>query len=102
MCNDLTIYPGLATYPLESRAKVTEDFFSVNELLEFTGGVSSHTVSISIVNDNVPENTETIVVKLSNPINAYLGEIAERKAIINVLDLDCEYIVTSNNNYLCS
>ncbi len=75
---------------MESQAQVTMDFYPVNELLEFTGGVTSHTVSITIVNDYLPENTETIVVKLSNPINAYLGEIEERKAVINVFDLDCK------------
>ncbi|XP_072031291.1 uncharacterized protein [Amphiura filiformis] len=78
----------LATYPLESSASVTQDFLPVNERLDFTGATTTRTVSIPIINDNVPEYTEDIVVKLSNPINANLGEIDERKAVISVCDLD--------------
>jgi hypothetical protein len=44
-------------------------------ILTFTPGVTSRTIEITIINDGIDENDETIEVTLSNPVNAALGSI---------------------------
>ena len=86
----LSLLTGLASYQVESSASATQDYIPINELLDFPSGTQSQLVSIQIVNDNIPEETEHIVVKLSNPINAVLGEIESRKSVITIYDQDCK------------
>jgi len=45
--------------------------------LTFNAGETTKTISIAIVNDGVDEQNETIVVELSNPSNAKLGDLTE-------------------------
>ena len=57
-----------------------------NSRLTFGPGETIKTFSIPIVNDTVPENTETIGLVLANPTNAALG--ANSAATLSILDND--------------
>ncbi len=50
-----------------------EDYTLANGTLTFDPGDETQNISITIVNDDLDENNETIVVTLSNPNNADLG-----------------------------
>jgi hypothetical protein len=63
-------------YVIEDTGTATKgaDFVaSYTGTLTFAPGVTSSSVNINIVNDTIPEPTETIIVSLSNPTNATLG-----------------------------
>jgi len=53
------------------------DYTLTDGTLTFNPGQTSRAISISIVDDGVDEDNETIVITLSNPANAKLGAITE-------------------------
>jgi large repetitive protein len=55
-------------------AAAVSDYVPANGTLSFAPGVTTKTVTISVVGNTVPEPNETFFVNLSNPsANAYLG-----------------------------
>jgi hypothetical protein len=54
-------------------ATVGADYRATNGVLVFATGVATNTFAVSIINDLLPENNETINVRLSNPTNCSLG-----------------------------
>ncbi len=55
-------------------ATAGEDFIQHQGTLTFAPGVSSQSLKVSIVGDNLKEGNETYTVTLANPINASLGD----------------------------
>jgi len=54
-------------------AAAGSDFRTTNGLLSFAAGVTTNTFAVSIIDDAIAENNETINVRLSNPTNCSLG-----------------------------
>ncbi len=72
-----------------------------NSRLTFGPGETIKTFSIPIIDDTIPENTETIGLVLANPTNATLG--ANSAATLSILDNDAAGTVQfSNTNYAVS
>ena len=69
------------TYPLDTTISYTlsgtatsgSDYTLSNGTSTITAGTTSSTILIPIVDDTLKENDETIIVTLSNPVNAILG-----------------------------
>jgi len=53
------------------------DYTLADGTLTFDPGETSKTISIAVVDDGIAEDNETIVITLSNPVNAKLGAITE-------------------------
>jgi hypothetical protein len=69
-----------------------------NSRLTFQPGETIKTFPIRIINDNIPENTETVRLVLANPTNATLG--ANSTATLSILDDDSAGTVQfSSSNY---
>ena len=72
-----------------------------NSRLTFAPGETIKTFSVAIVNDTIPENTETIGLVLASPTSATLG--ANSAATLSILDNDSAGTVQfSNANYSVS
>ncbi|MCZ4696217.1 T9SS C-terminal target domain-containing protein, partial [Ancylomarina euxinus] len=70
------------------------DYILANETLTFVSGNENKNITIaSIVNDLLDENNETVIVTLSNPVNATLGENTVHTYTIN--DNDATPMITS-------
>ncbi len=67
---DYTTVDGSATAP--------SDYISATGRLTFTAGTTQTTTTITIVNDDIAENSETFIVSLSNPSNAQTRSGVER------------------------
>ena len=62
------------------------DYTSVNSIVyTISGGSTSVTVNVPITDDKLAESTETLFVKLSNPINSV---IADDQGIVTIIDDD--------------
>ena len=60
-------------YSLESgSANAGQDFTPVNGTLTFNSSTTSHSISVPITNDALPEIDETFRIRLTNPINALI------------------------------
>ncbi|MFO7682633.1 MAG: Calx-beta domain-containing protein [Chloroflexota bacterium] len=64
-------------------AAAGDDYAAVQSQLTFAPGVTSQTIAVNIVGDDVQETSETFSVQLSNPINATLGAAAGTATIID-------------------
>jgi hypothetical protein len=62
------------------------DYGAASGTLTFNPGVTSRTFSVGIVDDTVDETDETVVLTLSNPVNAQLGTTYQ--AILTIVDND--------------
>jgi hypothetical protein len=62
----------LNLYPVDGTAKWMSDFDSINQSVTFTAAETVKYVSIHLINDNVPEPTETFTAKLRAVSNARL------------------------------
>lgn len=51
-----------------------QDYFGFTQLLQFRNGETSKQVDVTIIDDNVPEPTEVIKVRLNNPTGADLAD----------------------------
>jgi hypothetical protein len=51
-----------------------EDYGAVQGQLTFAPGVTSRTITVNIIGDNLKEGNETFTVVLSTPVNATLGQ----------------------------
>jgi hypothetical protein len=75
-----------------------KDYIGVSRTLFFKPGSKlTRTIVIPIVNDTVQENTEAFFVYLKDPINA---GIADKKAVVTILDDDGLYVKSSNETEL--
>src|SRR5437773_7077028 len=63
---------NFATAP-NGTATAASDYRATNGVLAFAPGVSTNTFTVSIFNDLLPENNETVNVRLSSPTNCSLG-----------------------------
>ncbi|MGB0818564.1 MAG: Calx-beta domain-containing protein, partial [Candidatus Puniceispirillaceae bacterium] len=57
---------------IDSSATAGADYLAVSQTLQFAPGSTSGNISIPILNDGSSEDNETIIISLSNPINASL------------------------------
>ena len=57
---------------VDSSATAGADYSAVSQTLQFAPGSTSENISIPILNDGSSEDNETIIISLSNPINASL------------------------------
>ena len=57
---------------IDSSATAGADYSAVSQTLQFAPGSTSENISIPILNDGSSEDNETIIISLSNPINASL------------------------------
>lgn len=62
------------------------DYTRVNQKLTFAPQETVKTVTIPIINDNLPENNETFNLVLSNPVGTTLG--LRNKATVTIVDND--------------
>jgi YD repeat-containing protein len=77
-----TVTVAYATSP--GRASAGSDYTSTSGTLTFAPGMTSQSVSISILNDTLQESSEAITLTLSAPTNATLGSPAS--ATLAILD----------------
>lgn len=63
-----------------------EDYASAIGTLTFAPGETSQSFELSILNDKIAENTETLTLTLSNPVNATLG--ATSTTTVGITDND--------------
>src|SRR6185295_5120602 len=49
-------------------------YLGIDGQVTFAPGVTAQTISVPIVGDDNPENNETLLVTLSNPTNATIGD----------------------------
>jgi hypothetical protein len=49
------------------------DYRSTNGVLSFAAGMTTNTFDVGVINDTISESNETIVVRLSSPVNCSLG-----------------------------
>src|SRR6185503_21276016 len=54
-------------------ATTGSDYRATNGVLSFAAGVATNTFALAIINDNISENNETVVLRLSSPTNCSLG-----------------------------
>ncbi|HEX2832628.1 MAG TPA: Calx-beta domain-containing protein [Thermoanaerobaculia bacterium] len=64
-------------------ARAGEDFTAASGTLTFVPGATSQTIPVGIIGDTVVESNETFTVRLSNAINATLGDASGRGTIVN-------------------
>jgi hypothetical protein len=64
-------------------AAAGDDYAAVQSQLTFAPGVTSQTIAVNIVGDDVQETSETFSVQLSNPTNATLGAAAGTATILD-------------------
>ena len=57
---------------IDSSATAGADYSAVSQTLQFAPGSTSENINIPIFNDGSSEDNETIIISLSNPINASL------------------------------
>jgi len=81
--SDISAKPVSVEYDLIVETAIPdEDFYFVNGELNFLPGRHSLFLSIPLINDHVHEPTETLSIKLLNPVNADLGMITSTQLII--------------------
>jgi probable HAF family extracellular repeat protein len=74
-------------------ATAGSDFQSTSGTLTFAPGETSKTITVQVVGDRLPEPTETFVVNLSGPTNAYIatgqgsGTIVDDEPRISITDV---------------
>ena len=68
-------------------AKIGSDYVAVDTMLEFLEGESQKTVSLTLINDTYPENTETIELVLTGPDNT-INPGAKSTVTISINDDD--------------
>ena len=68
---DETVSVDYATY--NGTAKAGQDYQSTSGTLIFSSGQTSRTFQVTTIDDDIPEGSETLKLKLSNPVNAELG-----------------------------
>jgi len=54
-------------------ATAGSDYYGKYQLVTFSPGSTSETVPVTLVNDNTPEATETLIVRIFNPSGAVIG-----------------------------
>ncbi|MDA8982545.1 cadherin domain-containing protein, partial [Gammaproteobacteria bacterium] len=77
-------------------ASVLVDYAPVSGTLIFAAGETSKTVSVSIIDDSLDEEDETIGFALSTPVN---GVIADGSATIQIIDNDITSIVFNSGRF---
>lgn len=65
----------------DGTALAGEDYSATQGQLSFAPGITSRTLAVNIIGDNVKENNETFTVSLSNPVNATVGDATGTGAI---------------------
>ena len=65
-----TVEVDVAT--LDASATADSDYTAVSQTIQFTPGSTSENFNIAIANDGSSEDNETIIISLTNPINASL------------------------------
>lgn len=73
-------------------AVVDNDYEQVAETITFAPGESSQTISLTVLEDLVEESAETVLLTLSNPVNATLG--TPNPATLTILDNDSPPLVS--------
>ncbi len=67
----------------ESTALPGSDYLLTPALLTFSPGETAKTIDLTIVNDTIPEEDETLILSLANPTNASLGLERTTYTILN-------------------
>ena len=69
-------YPidSIISYTLSGTATSGLDYNLVSNTVNISQGQTSASIPISIINDDLKESDETIIITLSNPLNATLGD----------------------------
>jgi hypothetical protein len=80
----LTVTADYAT--MNSTALAGEDYAAISGTLTFSPGVTSRIVAVPILDDALDEDDETLILTLSDPINAVTG--ANNPATLTILDDD--------------
>lgn len=75
-----------------------EDYASAIGTLTFAPGETSQSFELSVLNDKTAENTETLTLTLSNPVNATVG--ATTTTTVGIIDNDSGTTPTTNKVYL--
>jgi hypothetical protein len=82
-----TTFPASVSYAVTGgNATAGSDYTGGSGTLNFAAGATSATFNVAIVNDAVYEGNETIVLSLSNPVNATLGTPAT--TAVTIIDND--------------
>ena len=66
---------------IDSSATAGADYSAVAQTIQFAPGSTNKTFNIAINNDGSSEDNETIIISLSNPINASLDNSTARLVI---------------------
>jgi Calx-beta domain-containing protein len=79
-----------------SSADAPSDYATTSGILTFAPGVTSQTITIAVVGDQLSESDESLTVNLSNPTNAVLGDTQGSGTIHN--DDDVRQIFISDTS----
>ncbi|MEM7533400.1 MAG: Calx-beta domain-containing protein [Chloroflexota bacterium] len=78
---------GVTYTTVDQTATAGTDYIARSETLTIAAGSLSATVVIAIQDDALQESTETLVVELSNPVNARLADtLVDRQGQVSILD----------------
>jgi hypothetical protein len=70
----------------DGSATAGQDYIPLTGTVTFLPGTITQTISLTLVNDDLPEPTEWLTVSLTNPAGGTLGSISQ--AVVYILDAD--------------
>jgi hypothetical protein len=81
----------------DGTAAAGEDYVAISGTLVFTPGVTSQTITVTIISDELDEDDETIILTLSDVENADLG--GNNPAVLTIVDKVKVYLPLVIRNY---
>ena len=79
----------------DGTATATNDYSSASGTLTFNPGVTSQTVSVTIIQDSIDEPDETFTIGLSNPVNA---SISVATGVMTITDDESAPVLSISDN----
>ena len=67
----------------QSGTATTSDYSAINQIITFSPGQTSRSVPVSIIGDTTPEENESFLLALSDPINATINSTPGQVTILN-------------------
>ena len=80
--------PVVVNYTVSGTATSGTDFTALTGSVSFVNGQQNRTVIVTPINDNIVENSETVIVTLGSGTGYNLGATATRTATVNIDDTD--------------
>lgn len=80
--------PVTINYSVTGTATSGMDFTALTGSVQIANGQQTNTILVTPINDNLVENTETVVVELTTGTGYDLGNLASRSSIVSINDTD--------------